>query len=71
MKSFRGRAYGISLKHFNALCTKARDVEIHLNTCKKSTKESMGKTGRLLSATVARVRKPYTTLAHHRRKSRL
>lgn len=37
---------------FNNLCTKAHDIEIQLNKRNKSTKESGGKTGRLLSLTI-------------------
>lgn len=34
------------------LRTKANDMEIHLNNCKKSTKESSGKTGCMLNVAV-------------------
>lgn len=48
---------------FNDLCTKAHNVEIHLNKHKKSATEGGGKAGLLLFATIALREKSLMVLA--------
>lgn len=46
-------AHVTNLEAFNDLCTKADDIEINLYKSKKNTKESSGKTGRLVATEIA------------------